>query len=185
MRLQGLVIRAVGPALVLAPVAAVAAGGPADRCTDWSDRDRVLLFGTLPLGAPVAAANGMRAEPGCLVPEGHRFVDCEFRDHDGLACLFDMDGLVRIEARRADIAKPVVLPLGLAFGMDRSAVRARLAWIPLVGLRTLLRQQLDSGAQGIATPVCVRGAKGEAGSWFLTFDERGRLQRVGLRLNVG
>lgn len=173
---------------VLLGVALVATAGVADAdpgCTEWIDRERLLVFGVLPLGAPAAAAARLRELPGCFVSDDRSEVDCEYVDTDGIAYLFDADGLLRIEARRGEVAASAVLPLGLEPGESRASARARLARLPNGDLRAMLERQADAGEPAWATPTCVRGATGAAGSWYVAFDDDDRLQRIGLRLDAG
>lgn len=171
--------------LALAPVASLRAGDPAAACEGWIDHERVLVFGTLPLGAPVAAAARLRELPGCFVADDRRELDCEYADADGIAYLFDADGLLRVEARRGETTNAALLPLGLALGESRERARQRLARVPHAPLREMLERQAGTGVAAWATPSCVRGANGEAGSWYVEFDDGGRLRRIGLRLDAG
>lgn len=174
-----------GVLLAVALVSTAAAADTPTRCEEWIDRDRLLVFGALPLGAPAAAASRLRELPGCFVSEDRREIDCEYVDTDGIAYLFDADGLLRIEARRGEVETSAVLPLGLVPGEPRASARARLARLPHVALRSMLERQADAGDPAWATPTCVRGVAGAAGSWYVAFDAEGRLQRIGLRLDAG
>lgn len=174
-----------GVLLAVALVSTAAAADTPTRCEEWIDRDRLLVFGALPLGAPAAAASRLRELPGCFVSEDRREIDCEYADSDGIAYLFDADGLLRVEARRGETTNAALLPLGLALGESRARARQRLARLPHAPLREMLERQAASGVAAWATPSCVRGADGEAGSWYVEFDDGGRLRRIGLRLDAG
>ncbi len=184
--MNGIWIAGLAFAALLLALTPVGSAEPfSSACEPWIDRDRVLVFGVLPLGAPLSAAARLSELPGCFVSEDRREVDCEYADADGIAYLFDADGLLRIEARRGEVSTAARLPLGLTLDADQVTARAQLARVPHAPLRETLQRQADSGALAWATPSCVRAPDSEAGSWYLEFDRGGGLRRIGWRLDAG
>jgi hypothetical protein len=164
-----------------------------NKCTPFQDRDNKLSIGAYALGTPKAGlpANLERAPCGTAPSPGEEV--CEYFDIDGFAYLVDNKEVIRAEARLGVLTKFGRLPLNLKLGDTRKIVMTKLATyakqLSPEGKKTSSPiTQLGRGKQynqsTWATFDCVANSRGGVGSWYLTFDQHGRLVTVGIRLNV-
>jgi hypothetical protein len=177
-----------GCALALLSFGGAVAAAPA-ACTPWRDEQGMLKVGRYTIDTPVAALAGLRkSKRKCQGPDDDKPRHCEFFDRDGVAYLTDLQGVVRIEARRGQVGSGAALPLGLVIGDSMAEVERKLEALPAPpALRDPLLSQTKRrpAPRAVATGECVVHDKATPASFFLEFDAKQRLRLVGLmRSNV-
>lgn len=163
------------------------------KCEVIQDRDNKLAIGGYPLGLPKKEFPPNLERAPCGTSPSPDEEVCEYFDIDGFAYLVDNKEVIRAEARLGVLTKFGRLPLDLKLGDTRKIVLAKLAayakkLAPNDRQTSLPITQLGKGKQynqsTWATFDCVANSRGVVGSWYLTFDEYGRLVTVGMRMNI-
>jgi hypothetical protein len=157
-------------------------------CTPFVDRANELAIGALALGMPKAELPRDLKKSDCGTAPQPGDEVCEYFDRDGFAYLADNQSIIRIEARLGKLNKYGVLPLGLRLGDTKKTVRKKIASAKKLTGRANVISTLGQRSQytknAWATHYCITNSQGATGSWYLNFDQQGRLITVGIRLNV-
>lgn len=162
-------------------------------CNAIQDRTNKLAIGAYPLGLPKAELPGNLERAPCGTSPSPGEEVCEYYDIDGFSYWVDQKEVIRAEARLGVLTKFGQLPLELKLGDTRKIVLAKIAKythkLPATDKKNFLAiSNLGKGRQyhesTWATFDCVANSRGIVGSWYLTFDEHGRLIAVGVRMNV-
>jgi hypothetical protein len=163
------------------------------KCEVIQDRDNKLAIGAYPLGLPKKEFPPNLERAPCGTSPSPDEEVCEYFDIDGFAYLVDDKEVIRAEARLGVLTKFGRLPLDLKLGDTRKIVHAKLTAhsrkLPPDERKSFLPiAQLGKGKQfnqsTWATFDCVANSRGVVGSWYLQFDQYGRLVTVGVRINI-
>jgi hypothetical protein len=162
-------------------------------CNAIQDRNNQLAVGAYPLGLPKAELPGNLERAPCGTSPSPDEEVCEYNDIDGFSYWVDKKEVIRVEAKLGVLTKFGRLPLDLKLGDTRKIVLTKLAKytskLPAKEKKNFAPiRDLGKGRQyqesTWATFDCVANSIGVVGSWYLTFDEHGRLIAVGARMNI-
>jgi hypothetical protein len=178
---------------LLAGLFVVANAWPNTACDAIRDHDNKLAIGAYPLGLPKSELPGNLERAPCGTSPSPDEEVCEYNDIDGFSYWVDKKEVIRVEAKLGVLTKFGRLPLDLKLGDTRKIVLTKLAkytnklsakekknFAPIRDLGKGRQYQESTWA----TFDCVANSRGVVGSWYLTFDEHGRLIAVGVRMNI-